>query len=182
MEKLNMRSSSSQAKSLGTIISVSRAFIVTLYIGQPIIISLPPSTSPQLLHFFLLPQPNWVHRGIIFVVVYLLAAIWNILQAATFKEYPSKMTVVLFSCFFGTLQCVVFSLIADRDPIAWRINPYIELAAILYSVRCVCDICIHTWAQHKKGPIYVTIFRPLGIVIAVVMSVSFLGDTLYAGR
>ncbi|KAF6159880.1 hypothetical protein GIB67_032964 [Kingdonia uniflora] len=184
MEKLNMRSSSSQAKSLGTIISVSGAFIVTLYKGLPIIISSSPSTSPpQQLHLFLSPQPNWVLGGIIFVVVYLLAAIWNILQAATVKEYPSKMTVVFFSCFFGTIQCVLFSLIAERDPIAWRIKPDIEFATILYSgvFASVFRVCIHTWILHNKGPLYVTMFRPLGIVIAVVMSVSFLGDTLYIG-
>lgn len=33
-----------------------------------------------------------------------------------------------------------------------------------------------------KGPVYVTMFKPLSIAIAVVMGVTFLGDTLYLGR
>lgn len=39
-----------------------------------------------------------------------------------------------------------------------------------------------TWACRKKGPVYVSLFNPLGMVIAVVMGVTFLGDTLYLGR
>ncbi|KAF6139354.1 hypothetical protein GIB67_021564 [Kingdonia uniflora] len=58
---------------------------------------------------------------------------------------------------------VVFSLIADVFASVFR-------------------VCIHARALHKKGPIYVIVFRPLGIVIAVVIRVSFLEDTLYTGR
>lgn len=41
---------------------------------------------------------------------------------------------------------------------------------------------VHTWACHKKGPVYTSMFKPIGMVIAVFMGVSFLGDTLYLGR
>jgi hypothetical protein len=39
-----------------------------------------------------------------------------------------------------------------------------------------------TWACRKKGPVFVALFSPLGIVIAVAMGIPFLGDTLYLGR
>ncbi|KAF6159881.1 hypothetical protein GIB67_032965 [Kingdonia uniflora] len=178
MEKLNLRSWSSRAKLLGTIVSISGAFTVTLYKGPPIIIFF--STPLQL---SLSPQPNWILGGILLAVTCLLAAIWNVLQAATVKKYPSQMTVVFFYCFFGTIQCALFSLIAERDPSAWRLKPDIELVSIVYSgvFGSVFRTCIHTWGIHKKGPLYVAMFRPLGIVIAVVMGVSFLGDTLHVG-
>jgi hypothetical protein len=41
---------------------------------------------------------------------------------------------------------------------------------------------ICTWAFRKKGPIYVAMFNPLGMVIALGMGVIFLGDNLYLGR
>ncbi|CAK9161312.1 unnamed protein product [Ilex paraguariensis] len=41
---------------------------------------------------------------------------------------------------------------------------------------------IHTWCFQEKGPVFVAMFRPLGIAIAVFMGVAFLGDTLYLGR
>lgn len=41
---------------------------------------------------------------------------------------------------------------------------------------------IHTWAIRMKGPVYVAMFKPLAIVIAVAMGVAILGDSLYLGR
>lgn len=41
---------------------------------------------------------------------------------------------------------------------------------------------IHTWALRLKGPVYVAMFKPLSIAIAVAMGVMFLGDTLHLGR
>lgn len=33
-----------------------------------------------------------------------------------------------------------------------------------------------------KGPVYVAMFKPLAIIIAVTMGVALLGDSLYLGR
>lgn len=44
------------------------------------------------------------------------------------------------------------------------------------------DNTVNTWVLKVKGPVYVAMFKPLSIVIAVVMGVVFLGDTLYLGR
>ena len=41
---------------------------------------------------------------------------------------------------------------------------------------------VHTWCLDKKGPLFVAMFIPLGIVIAMIMSVMILGDTLHIGR
>lgn len=41
---------------------------------------------------------------------------------------------------------------------------------------------VHTWVLRIKGPVYVAMFKPLSIVIAVALGVIFLGDTLYLGR
>ena len=41
---------------------------------------------------------------------------------------------------------------------------------------------VHAWALHLKGPVYVAMFKPLSIAIAVAMGVMVLGDTLHLGR
>ena len=41
---------------------------------------------------------------------------------------------------------------------------------------------VQTWCIKRKGPVFVAIFKPLGIGIAAIMGVIFLGDTLYIGR
>lgn len=41
---------------------------------------------------------------------------------------------------------------------------------------------IVAWACKLKGPLFVSMFKPVGMIAASVMGVSLLGDTLYLGR
>ena len=43
-------------------------------------------------------------------------------------------------------------------------------------------LAMHTWGLHLKGPVYVSLFRPLSIAIAVAMGAIFLSDALHLGR
>ena len=56
----------------------------------------------------------------------------------------------------------------------------------MYALQGLLGSClnntVHTWALHLKGPVFVAMFKPLSIAIAVAMGVMFLGDTLYLGR
>lgn len=66
MEVLNLRARSSILKSVGTLVSIGGAFIVTLYQGMPITI-FPPSPTQFSLHFPLVAnetQPNWALGGL----------------------------------------------------------------------------------------------------------------------
>jgi hypothetical protein len=51
-------------------------------------------------------------------------------------------------------------------------------AVLVVAARSV----VVTWVCRKKGPVFVSLFSPLGIVIAVAMGIPFLGETLYLGR
>jgi hypothetical protein len=80
MEKLALRSSSTQAKIMGTIVSISGALVIVLYEGPKII-----STSSQTLslsHHFPLGSSitNRVIGGLLLAVENLLFAMWYIVQ------------------------------------------------------------------------------------------------------
>ncbi|KAF8039467.1 hypothetical protein BT93_B1869 [Corymbia citriodora subsp. variegata] len=63
-EKVNWKSSSSQAKLVETIISIFGAFLLTLHEGPPILrSSLPPSVQPRRLPFLLPRQSNGILDG-----------------------------------------------------------------------------------------------------------------------
>ncbi|GKU96956.1 hypothetical protein SLEP1_g10137 [Rubroshorea leprosula] len=130
MEKVDFRRSSSQAKVLGAIVSVTGA-----------------------------------------------------LATAAVKAYPDEMTIVFFFTFFITVQAAVFALILERNPAAWRLKSSVEIIAIMSTaiLGSLFWIAIHTWCLRKKGPVYVVMFKPLGIAIAVVMTVTFLGEILHLG-
>ncbi|KAK4603751.1 hypothetical protein RGQ29_012312 [Quercus rubra] len=129
MENLALRCSITQAKIMGTIVSISGALVVVFYKG-PTIISSSQSTSLSLHSPQGTSETRWVIGGLLLAASNLLFSGWYIVQG-----------------FFGS------------------------------SFNSV----IHTWCLHLKGPVYVSIFKPLSIVIAAAMGVIFLGDALYLG-
>ncbi|XP_061338613.1 WAT1-related protein At3g28050-like isoform X2 [Gastrolobium bilobum] len=183
MEKLDIGSSISQIKIMGTVLSISGALLVTLYKGTPIgsfrIEPSPSQPSPSMLAEI----SSWVIGGIFLAIASLSLAVWNIAQAAILKGYPSQLTIVAFYCLFGTIQCAILSVIVVRDSNAWNLKPDIELISILYSATfgSVVTFSVLTWCINRKGPVFVTMFKPVGIAIAAFMSVVFLGETLYVG-
>lgn len=91
MEKIGLKSSSSQAKVLGTLVSITGAFVVTLYKGPPIIIASSPSIAldqPQLLS----SSSNWIIGGVLLTAEYILVPLWYIVQ-------------VIFSLMYITTTC-----------------------------------------------------------------------------
>ncbi|TYI20662.1 hypothetical protein ES332_A07G254600v1 [Gossypium tomentosum] len=141
MEKLEMRKSSSQAKLLGAIVAVTGAFVVTLYKGPLVLMSSShPFDSKQSKWIIggLSEQSKWIIGGFLLLLVCLSSATWNVLQAATVKEYTDKMTIVFFFTFFIAIQSLVFSVILERNPTAWRLKSNEEVAAILCSYLEVC--------------------------------------------
>lgn len=183
MEKLDVGSSISQIKVMGTVLSISGALLVTLYKGSPIGKFRTQPSPSQPLPFLLAESSNWVIGGLFFATASLSLAAWNITQAAIVKGYSSQLTVVAFYCLFGTIQSAILSLIVVRDPNAWKISPDIELVSIFYSaiVGSVLTFSVLTWCIKRKGPVFVALFKPMGIAIAAFSSVVFLGETLHVG-
>lgn len=73
MEEVNFTKLPTIAKSLGTIISISGAFIITLYKGTPLL------NPPPRLYLLSSPQ-NWVLAGLLLVCAALAFASCSILQ------------------------------------------------------------------------------------------------------
>ncbi|KAJ0692608.1 putative EamA domain-containing protein [Helianthus annuus] len=178
MEKIDIRSSSSLAKLLGTTIAISGAMLFTFYQG-PEIFSPSPDSSNQL---HLSWPSDWIFGCLILVIGAIVGAVWNVLQSATAREYPDQRTIVFLFCLFGTMQCIALSPFLEPDPKAWVSLPRTGIIAIvLGAVDSVVFRSTITWCLEKKGPVFVAMFSPLSIVIAVIMGVTFLGDSLHLG-
>ncbi|XP_058185536.1 WAT1-related protein At5g40230-like isoform X2 [Rhododendron vialii] len=79
MENISIRSASTQAKMIGTIVSISGALIVVLYAGPPLITPSSPSLLPNQTTIGS-PQSGWVLGGFLLAVDYSLVAVWYIFQ------------------------------------------------------------------------------------------------------
>ncbi|KAL4307322.1 hypothetical protein AHAS_Ahas16G0266700 [Arachis hypogaea] len=186
MEKISPKSWSTQAKIVGSLVSILGALIVVLYKGPTLIsASSSPHQSPHV--DFLKdssPQQNWVLGGFLIAIEFILVPIWYIVQTNVIKDYPAEIIVVFFYNLCGTLISAPVCLLLDESNLSgWIIKPDITLVAILYSgiFGSFLNNAVHTWVLRIKGPVYVAMFKPLSIVIAVAMGVMFLGDSLHLG-
>ncbi|KAL6135741.1 hypothetical protein ACLB2K_067967 [Fragaria x ananassa] len=88
---------------------------------------------------------------------------------------------------FCSLPGLYFStsllLVAETNLSAWRLRPGIALIAVIYSgfFSTAFSTIVVTWSLNLKGPVYVSIFKPLSIGIAAASSVIFLSDDLFLG-
>ncbi|KAF7847103.1 hypothetical protein BT93_L3360 [Corymbia citriodora subsp. variegata] len=180
MEKVSLSRRSSQAKIIGTVMSISGALVITLYKGLPIIFN----PKPSLLLYPLVhsSNSNWVIGGILLTAEYILVTLWYILLKQIMKEYPAEMTVIFFHNVVASFMTAIFCLVTEHDINVWKVQG-IGLASVICSGlfgKCLNNI-VHSWAIRLKGPFYVAMFRPLSIPVAVAMGVFFLGDTLHLG-
>ncbi|KAE8691542.1 DNA-repair protein UVH3, putative isoform 1 [Hibiscus syriacus] len=163
--------------------AVTGAFVATLYKGPPLLIN---SSSPSnfLQQALFSQQTRWIIGGFLILLVCLWSAAWNVLQTATVKEYPDNMAIVFFFTFFITIQSLVFSVVLERNPSAWTLKFTEEVAAILCTAifGSLFRTAIHTWCLQKKGPVNVAMFKPLGIPVSSLLTVTFLADSIFLGR
>ncbi|KAL5186264.1 WAT1-related protein [Glycine soja] len=169
----------SHASLEGTVLSIAGALLVTLYKGSPIISFRTQPSPTQPLPPLLAETSNWVIGGLFFATASISLAAWNITQAAILKGYSSQLTILAYYCLFGTIQSAILSLIVVRDPNDWKISPDIDLIAAV--VGSVVTFSVNTWCIKKKGPVFVSLFKPVGIAIAAFSTVVFLGETLHVG-
>ena len=162
METVDWRSSSSQAKCLGAVVSIAGAFVVTLYKGPPIAKNVSLNNIATQLLFS--SQSEWILGGLFIASDCLVSSLWyilqvrllvtiisfykaqrksfffflnlfcNFLQASTQKKYPAVLLTVLYQTSFSTFIAAVFSLIAVKDISAWKLKLDMGLVAILYTV------------------------------------------------
>ncbi|KAF8039461.1 hypothetical protein BT93_B1867 [Corymbia citriodora subsp. variegata] len=185
MEKVNWKSSSGQAKLVGTIASILGAFLVTLYKGPLILRSPSPSASVQSgrLLFLLSRQLNWILGGFLLAAEAFLISSAYIVQAFILKDYPVVLNMMSYGMFFQTIFSGLLSFITVGEPRSWILKVDMGLIAILYSalVAGVFRITLSAWCLKRTGPVYVSMFQPLGTVFAVGLGFIFLGEKIHIG-
>lgn len=148
IEQVHLNRKDGKAKVLGTLASVAGAIVITLYKG-PTIYG-PPSDSQYLnqshSRLSLLgdaKEKNWTLGCICLIGHCLCWSSWIVLQVPVLKNYPARLSVSSFTCFFGILQCSAIAGIVERESQAWQIHSGGEVFAILYAVGVqIINTCI----------------------------------------
>ncbi|PON34795.1 Plant-drug/metabolite exporter [Parasponia andersonii] len=183
MENLDLRSYTTHIKITGTMFSIAGALVAVLY--RPTLLS-SASSSPSSQLSLSLQYPlgtsakYWVIGCLLLDCQCLLYSIWYILQTRVMKLYPDEKIVVAVNFLCTATMAVPICFIGETKLSAWTLRPDIELVAVGFFGQPFRTL-VHTWGLHLKGPLYISIFRPLSIAMAAAVGVIFLGDALCLG-
>ncbi|KAI3817563.1 hypothetical protein L1987_11358 [Smallanthus sonchifolius] len=180
---VDLRSSSSRIKLMGTLISAIGAVMLTLYRGPVVKDPLTHLHLAPRLFVFLSQHENWVLGCSLFAAASLCYSIWIIIQVETVEKCPDVMTVVSSSSLFGTFQSALLALVIERDPIAWRLQFDMGLLVIVLTAifGSLIKSHVHMWCAQRKSQFYVIMFKPLGVPIAGMFGCVFFAQTFHYG-
>ncbi|GMJ09538.1 Usually multiple acids move in and out Transporters 14 [Hibiscus trionum] len=184
LEKVNMRNSRSQAKLIGTVVTVGGAMLLTLMNGAKL--RLPWTNSDH--HQVSSTAGTQQHpiRGALMITLGCFCwASFIVLQAITLKSYPAELSLTALICLVGTIEGTIVAVVADAgDASVWYIHFDSKLLAAVYS-GVVCSgfaYYVQGMIMRSRGPVFVTAFNPLSTVIVAILSSFILSETLYLGR
>ncbi|XP_042052140.1 WAT1-related protein At3g28050-like isoform X2 [Salvia splendens] len=175
LEKFNYRSSTSLAKSMGTVVSIGGAVVATLYQGPSLL-----GNSSDLLTAV---SSTWVVGGLLLSLDSAAAAILIIVQALVVRKCPAVLILMLFySCFIAVVTAAA-SAIVEKDLDAWSLNSTGRFIPVILSglFGNVFQLSIGMWCVRRKGPVFTSIFHPIGVIVSIVAGVLILGETVYLG-
>ncbi|XP_030489208.2 WAT1-related protein At2g39510 [Cannabis sativa] len=184
LEKVNLGKIHSQAKVLGTIVTVGGAMFMTMYNGPMLNL---PWTKPTIHHDSTQATNNEASvKGAVMIASGCVTwSVFIILQAMTLASYPAELSLTVFICLAGAIESTVVALALEwGNPSAWSLGSRPLLLASLYS-GVVCSgftYYIQGIVMKVKGPVFVTAFNPLGMIIVAIMSSFILSEIMYLGR
>ncbi|KAE9599733.1 hypothetical protein Lal_00045674 [Lupinus albus] len=187
MEKLDMRKVRCQAKVIGTIVTVAGAMLMTLYKGQVInffwshYMHHPRNYAPE--NTTSSGEKDWVKGSILLIIATLAWASFFILQAVALRRYSAQLSLTAIVCFLGTLQSIAVTFVMEQKPSAWSIGWDMNLLAAAYAGIVSSGIAYYVQGivMQKRGPVFVTAFSPLMMIIVAIMGSFILAEKIYLG-
>ncbi|XP_047937898.1 WAT1-related protein At2g39510-like [Salvia hispanica] len=185
LETVNFRKLHSQAKVVGTVVTLGGAMIMTLVKGS--VIELP--WTRQNANSNSLAEEIHPHQFIMGAIMIgagcICGSLFYILQAITLKSYPAAISLTGLICMFGALQGTVLTLVVERgNAHIWSIGWDTSLLAYVYGGLICSGVAYYVSGviMKDKGPVFVTSFNPLNMVIVAGMSSFILAEQLNVGK
>ncbi|KAJ8551203.1 hypothetical protein K7X08_000573 [Anisodus acutangulus] len=182
IEKVNLKKKSSMAKVIGTAITVAGAMVMTLYKGP--MFNLVARSHGGGHHEVAAATPeNWIAGTIELISCIVGWSGFFIVQSMTLKEYPAELSLAAWVCVFGVIEGGIVALIMERDWNAWVIGFDSRLLAAAYSGIVCSGIAyyVQSVVNKVKGPVFVTAFSPLSMVITSVLAAIILAESVHLG-
>ncbi|KAG5583681.1 hypothetical protein H5410_054308 [Solanum commersonii] len=184
MEKVHIKKLRCQAKVIGTIVTVAGAMLMTLYKGHVInLVWANTNNTSNVSQSNETSDKDWLKGSMLLIGATFAWASFFILQAITMKKYTAPLSLTTLVCFMGTLQSVAVTLVMEHKPSAWAIGFDMNLLAAVYAgiVSSSLAYYVQGLVMEKRGPVFVTAFSPLMMIIVAIMGSFILAEKIYLG-
>ncbi|OWM73105.1 WAT1-related protein At5g07050-like [Punica granatum] len=185
MEKLDMKRVRCQAKVLGTIVTVGGAMLMTLYKGQVVnfLWAGPVNAAHTSGNASEASDKDWVKGSILLIIATFAWASFFILQAVALKRYAAHLSLTALVVFMGTLQSIAVTFVMEHKASVWSIGWDMNLLAAAYAGIVSSSIAYYVQGlvMKKRGPVFVTAFSPLMMIIVAIMGSFILAEKIYLG-
>ncbi|XP_021734503.1 WAT1-related protein At1g09380-like [Chenopodium quinoa] len=190
LETVGIKTMGGQAKIIGTIVCIGGAMLLSFYHGHLIDIHQPDfhwhfagngsantNTNGSSSHLSALLGP------ILLLASNLAMAIWFVIQAKMSEDFSAPYTSSALMGFMGSIQCIIIAACTNHQLSDWSLSSPIRLVAGLYAgvVGSGVAVCLMAWTIQVKGPLYVSVFSPLLLVIVALLSWALRMEKLYIG-
>ncbi|CAA0820505.1 WAT1-related protein [Striga hermonthica] len=157
--KVNFKSLHSHAKIMGTLVTVGGAMIMTLIAGP--VIGLPWTHESHDNQQASANPENPVKGAIMIAVGCTGYSAFYTLQAITLKSYPAGLSLTAMVCSLGAFLGTILTFGVVCSGITYYLSGVI---------------------MKEKGPVFVTAFNPLGMVIVAVLSSFIFAEQMTVGK
>ncbi|XP_074566571.1 WAT1-related protein At1g21890-like [Curcuma longa] len=183
MEKVDVKKRHSQAKIIGTLVTVVGALVMILYKG-PIVEFIWNKGRSHHTEAASQDQTHWLIGTFMLLFSCFCWSLFFILQANTLKSYPAELSLSFLICIMGTLLASSVALVLDPGVKPWIIGFDTRLVAAVYSGIMCTGVAYYLQAVvvKERGPVFVTAFSPLCLIIVTVMGSIILAEETTSGR
>nr|DAD47782.1 TPA_asm: hypothetical protein HUJ06_017719 [Nelumbo nucifera] len=154
-ERINPKCIYSKIKIIGTVVCITGAVIMSVLYGPGVSKAIPDTTAKS---------PT--------------------LKAAALGDFPAPMSVSAITSFIGGILTLVVQLIEDhRIDTSWQLVSALQIIEYSLLLGVFSGLCtsFSAWAVKKRGPVFVSMFNPIGTVSSVTLSAITLGDYITLG-
>ncbi|KAH7849371.1 hypothetical protein Vadar_016888 [Vaccinium darrowii] len=177
IERVKIRKRHGLAKVIGSVVALAGA-IVYMYVNGPPMFSASHSqvSNPN-------AKSDCAEGFLIMLVSNVSFALYLVGQDPIVKEYPALLRLTNLQCFCTCIQSAIWAVAMDRKPSTWTVGWGLNLISIAYCGVVVTAVTywLRIWVVEKRGPVFVSAFTPMALLLTAIFSAIMWHQTFYWG-
>ncbi|KAG8364093.1 hypothetical protein BUALT_Bualt19G0090800 [Buddleja alternifolia] len=189
LERLGWNTMAGKAKVFGTIIGIGGAMLLTFYNGPVLHLW---NTNINLLEITATHHRqtqnhqgghNLVSGALLALASCVSYSLWFIVQAKAAEKYPCPYSITAMMTVWGSILSVLFALCTQRDWSRWILGWDIRLLTVFVAGVLGSGVMftLIAWCVRMRGPLFVSSFNPLLLVMVAIAGSLFMKEKLHLG-